>query len=74
MKKYILGDTLKKSIEILQKDGAKLKIYHDPNGRPFYIISKPGYKTLVFKYEGIEPDGSNIYSMRQYNKTPKKYA
>lgn len=38
------------------------------------VFYKPGMKTVVMKFDHYDSDGEKLYTARQYNDMPKKYA
>lgn len=75
MKKTLYtSDAVKNTVRNLTAGGATARTFY-PDGIPTVVITKEGYKTLVFALYGDFYDGNgNLYTLRKYNSTPKKYA
>ena len=71
---YYSGEAVKQTIDNLTAAGATHKRFFDSYGVNTEVITKPGYKTLVFIFQGTHEDGRSLYSLRKYNSTPAKYA
>lgn len=74
MKKTVYtGQAVRNTIERLTAAGATAGHFTGPDGVNREIITKAGYKTLVFTYYGFNEDGTSLYTLRKYNRTPQKY-
>ena len=73
-KTFYTGEAVRRTIESLTASGATAKTHYSSDGQPAHVITKEGYKTLVFLFQGIHDDGRSLYSLKKYNTTPKKYA
>jgi hypothetical protein len=75
MKKTVYtAEAVNTTVRNLTSHGASARTTY-PDGIEAVIITKPGYKTLVFRYYGDNYDGNGgLYTLRKYNSTPAKYA
>ena len=58
-----------------KKIGGTFHKYYKDGFTPVYVFTAAGYKTTVFTYYGANytTEEIQLYKVRQYNETPKKY-
>ena len=61
--------------EAYKKIGGTFHKFYKDNFIPVYVFTANGYKTTVFTYYGANytTEEIQLYKVRQYNETPKKY-
>lgn len=72
-KTFYTGEAVRRTITNLTAAGGTARTFYSNDGQPAHVITKAGYKTLVFLFQGTHDDGRSLYSLKKYNTTPKKY-
>lgn len=72
-KKFYTSECVRGYIISALSCGATHQSFRDEYGVNTEVIEKTGRKTMVFKFYGTHTDGRGLYTLRQYNATPKKY-